>query len=92
MAEITVSITEPGGLHLRAAALVVQTAARFTSRVWMCASTRPDAAEIDAKSLFSVLQSGIMQGQQIRVCAEGPDADAALAALRTLFEQNVEER
>ena len=87
-AETTLTITEPGGLHLRAAAQLVQTAAQFSSRIWIHNRERPDAPEIDAKSLLSVLQSGVSQGQQIAVRAEGPDADAALAALRTLVEQN----
>ena len=50
---------------------------------------RPDAHEIDAKSLLSVLQSGIGQGQKMSVRAEGPDADAALAALRELIEHTL---
>lgn len=86
MAEMIVTITEPGGLHLRAAAQLVQTAAQFSSQVWIHNRQRPDATDIDAKSLLGVLQSGITQGQEISVRAEGPDADAALAALRSLIE------
>ena len=91
IAETTLTIAQPGGLHLRVAAQLVQTAAQFTSRVWIQNVSRPDAAEIDAKSLFSVLQSGIAQGQQIRLRTEGPDADVALAALRALIEQSSED-
>ena len=32
---MTLTITEPGGLHLRAAAQLVQTAAQFSSQVWI---------------------------------------------------------
>lgn len=86
---MTLTITEPGGLHLRAAAQLVQTAVQFTSQVWILNRERPDAHEIDAKSLLSVLQSGIGQGQKMSVRAEGPDADAALAALRELIEHTL---
>jgi phosphotransferase system HPr (HPr) family protein len=92
MAEMTLTITEPGGLHLRAAAKLVQTAAQFSSQIWIHNRERPDAHEIDAKSLLGVLQSGVAQGQQIAVRAEGSDADAALAALRELIEHDFGDR
>ncbi len=92
MPEITLTITDPGGLHLRAAAQLVQTAAQFSSRIWLHRLERPDALDIDAKSLLGVLQSGVTQGQQVSLRAEGPDAEAALAALRRLIEQKLEVR
>jgi phosphotransferase system HPr (HPr) family protein len=91
MAEMTLTIGQPGGLHLRAAAELVQTAAQFSCQVWMQNLSRPGAAEIDAKSMFSMLQSGVTQGQKIRLRAEGSDAEVALAALRALIEQTSED-
>ena len=91
MVEATITIDHPAGLHLRPAALFVQTAARFTSSVRLKNLSRVDAAEVDAKSMFGIMQSGVSQGDQVWVCAEGPDADAAIDALQTLVEQNLEE-
>ncbi len=90
-AEMTLTVGQPGGLHLRAAAELVQTAAQFNCRVWMQNLSRPGAVEFDAKSLFSILQSGVTQGQQLRLRAEGSDAEVALAALRAVIEQTSED-
>jgi len=38
--------------------------------------------------MFAVMQSGVSVGHTIRVRAEGPDAQAAISALRALVEQN----
>lgn len=90
MAETTLAITHAGGLHLRAAARFVQTAAQFACAVHLRNASRLDAPMIDAKSLLGVMQSGIAQGQQVWIRAEGPDADAALEALRLLIERDFE--
>ena len=91
MVETTFTIDHPAGLHLRPAALFVQTAARFTSRVRLKNLSRANAPEVDAKSLFGIMQSGVSQGDQIRVYAEGPDESAAIAALQALVERNLDE-
>lgn len=91
MAETILTITHSGGLHLRAAARFVQTAAQFASTLHLRNASRPDAPVLDAKSLIGVMQSGIAQGQQAWIGAEGPDAGAALEALRWLVEHDFEE-
>jgi phosphotransferase system HPr (HPr) family protein len=69
------------GLHARPAALLVQTAARFDARVRV--DCRGKAA--DARSLFSLLALGAGRGSTITVQAEGPEAEAALAAIAALI-------
>jgi phosphotransferase system HPr (HPr) family protein len=91
VAETVVTITGKGGLHLRAAARFVQVAARFTSAIHLRSLARADAQLIDGKSMLGLLQSGIAQGQSVWLSAEGPDADAALAALCLLVERGFEE-
>ena len=91
MVEATFTIDHPAGLHLRPAALFVQTAARFTSRVRLTNVSRADAPEVDAKSIFGIMQSGVSQGDQVRVWAEGPDAAAAIAALQGLVARNLDD-
>jgi phosphotransferase system HPr (HPr) family protein len=84
-------IRHPTGLHLRPAAQFVQTAARFASTIRIKNLSRPEAPEIDAKSMFGMLQCGVAQGHTIRVRAEGTDAAAAVAALQALVERDFEE-
>ena len=45
----------------------------------------------DAKSILSVLTLGVGQGATITVRAEGPQADAAVAALTDLVSRDFDE-
>jgi phosphocarrier protein HPr len=77
MAEITLTVIDPSGLHARPAARFVQAASRFTSRIVI----RHDGREADAKSLIALLGLTIRPSSEIVLAAEGPDADDAIAAL-----------
>src|SRR5438132_14191208 len=83
--ERPLTITNKVGLHARPAALFVQTAARFKdTRVEVV----KDGAVRDAKSILSVLTLGVSQGTTITVRAEGPQAEAAEAALTDLVHRD----
>ena len=55
----------------------VRTASRFESRITIRAGERT----ADAKSLIALLGLTIRPHSQVTLAADGPDADAALAAL-----------
>ena len=84
-AERQLTIMNKVGLHARPAALFVQTAARFRD-------TRVEVVKNgtvrDAKSILSVLTLGVSQGTTITVRAEGPQAEAAVAALADLVDRD----
>ena len=78
MSEIRLDhVIDPSGLHARPAARFVQAASRFASRIVL----RQDGREADAKSLIALLGLTIRPSSEITLTADGPDADAALAAL-----------
>jgi phosphotransferase system HPr (HPr) family protein len=77
MAERTLTVIDPAGLHARPAARFVQIANRFGSRILI----RNGEREADAKSLVALLGLTVRPGSVITIAAEGPDAEAALAAL-----------
>ena len=77
MAERTMTVIDPAGLHARPAARFVQIANRFGSRILIRHAER----EADAKSLIALLGLTVRPGSIITIHADGPDADAALAAL-----------
>jgi len=87
MPSITLTISHAAGLHARPAALFVKTAQAFpcTIKLQNLTGQKPLA---NAKSPLSVLTQGVNQGQQILVEAEGEQAEAALAALKQLVENN----
>jgi phosphocarrier protein HPr len=79
MAELTLTVIDPSGLHARPAARFVQAASRFSSTIVI----RHDGREADAKSLIALLGMTIRPSSEIVLAADGPDADDALAALAT---------
>ena len=79
MAELTLTVIDPSGLHARPAARFVQAASRFNSTIVI----RHDGREADAKSLIALLGMTIRPSSEIVLAADGPDADDALAALAT---------
>jgi phosphotransferase system HPr (HPr) family protein len=77
MPDILLTVIDPAGLHARPAAQFVRTASRFESHVTISAGDR----SADAKSLIALLGLTIRPQSQVTLAADGPDADAAIAAL-----------
>ena len=76
------TITNKLGLHLRAAASLVKTAAAYESDVRI----RKGSVEVDAKSIMGVLGLEAPMGVEVTVKATGPDEDKALRAVIGLIE------
>ena len=87
MAEATIQVKNKVGLHARPAALFVQTAAKFSSKIKVKNLTT-NGNFVDAKSIIMVLTLGVMKDHEVVIQTEGADADAALGALRALIENN----
>lgn len=77
-----VKITNKKGLHARASAKVVEAAARFQSRIGIT----KDGQTVDARSIMGLMMLAASEGCEVTVEAEGPDAEAALAAIVALAE------
>lgn len=90
VAERTLKIQNKLGLHARAAAKLVQTAVKFKAEVKIGrmdgAAGGAQATEVNAKSIMGVLMLAAAKGTQVKVSAEGDDAEAAVAALAALIE------
>ena len=82
MAAVTreVVIANALGLHARAAARFVQTAARFDAHIRVARGGRA----VDGKSLMGVLLRAAPRGAVLTIDADGPDAAEALEALAAL--------
>jgi phosphocarrier protein FPr len=84
-------VPNPIGLHARPAALFVQAASQFASRITVQNVTQ-GRGPVDAKSMMQVASQGTARrGECIRVAARGEDADEAIAALRALVEAGFDE-
>ncbi len=85
--EASLVITNKVGLHLRPAGLLVQTAARFQSKIVVLFAGKT----ANAKSIMGVMKLGVSMGDSIVVQAEGEDAQQAIAALTELVHRNFDE-
>jgi len=78
----TATITNKLGLHARAAAKLVEAAARFQSRI----QVKKDSESVDARSILGLMMLNARPGTQIEVIADGPDAPEAMHAILALIE------
>ena len=69
------------GLHARAAAKFVQTAAHYGCDIVVT----KDGKQINGKSIMGVMMLAAAQGAQIEIRTSGPEDQAALDALTTLI-------
>ncbi|WP_029151112.1 HPr family phosphocarrier protein [Microbacterium indicum] len=83
--QATARIADPLGLHARPAAGFAKAAASFDARVSITDVTK-GAGPADAKSLIAILALGSAGGDEIRIDATGPEAEAAATRLAELLE------
>lgn len=76
------------GLHPRSAMQIQRMANGFRSRLTITDVTA-GGSPVDARSMLSLVSSGIRAGDTVRVTAEGEDEAAAAEALRDLMAQGV---
>lgn len=87
MAEATVVVRHEVGLHARPAATFVKAAKGFDANIELVNVTRgTDPA--DAKSLIQVFKAAVAKDHEVRIIANGGDAEQAVAALVELIETN----
>ncbi len=96
MATARATICNKKGLHARAAAKLVKTAATFDARVEIIRLPRAGedadpAAKAGATSILSLLMLAAERGVEIDVCGEGVQAEAAVAAIVALVNRKFDE-
>lgn len=82
----TVIVRNKQGLHARPAALFVQIANKFDSRVTVTYNDE----KVNGKSIMGILMLGAEQGTEINIEADGKDAEAALAELEKIISREDE--
>ena len=87
LAEKVLTVRNRAGIHARPAALIAQTANKFASEVLM----EKDGTVVNAKSIMGVITIAAGYNTVVTVKAEGADAEEAVKALETLFENKFEE-
>jgi phosphocarrier protein len=87
MTQQLVTIKNRAGIHARPAALLVQTAGRFASKVFL----EKDGERVNGKSIMGIITLAATYSSPIRIIAEGVDEKEAVDALARLFENKFEE-
>jgi phosphocarrier protein HPr len=87
MIEKKVRISNKLGLHARPAALIVKTAAKFVSDIFLV----KDSLQVDGKSIMGVMMLAAAYGSEIIIRAKGPDKEAAVEALEALIQSKFDE-
>ncbi|RMH60045.1 MAG: HPr family phosphocarrier protein [Zetaproteobacteria bacterium] len=82
MAECCVRIVNKLGLHARASAKLATLANRFQSEIALC----KDGVEVNAKSIMGIMMLAAPKGSELRIRAEGEDAEQAIKALTELIQ------
>lgn len=83
----TLIVRNKQGLHARPAALFVQIANKFDSRI----TVRRDEEEVNGKSIMGILMLGAEKGSTIIIEAEGEDAHLAIIELEKIVAQKEEQ-
>ncbi len=87
MTERSIEIKNKLGLHARAAAKLVHTAARFKADI----KIRKADEEVDGKSILGILLLAAGRGSSIIVKADGVDERDALDAIEKLIDAKFDE-
>ncbi|MBN2738262.1 MAG: HPr family phosphocarrier protein [Spirochaetales bacterium] len=87
MIEKKVVIKNRAGIHARPAALLVQTATQFSSKILI----EKENEKINGKSIMGVISLGATYQSELNLIVEGDDEVEAVEALVNLFETRFEE-
>ena len=80
-------VTNTQGLHARPAALFVQTANKFNSRI----DVKKGKETVNGKSIMGVMMLAAAYGTELTVIAEGEDAEAAISGIKILIDRKFDE-
>ena len=80
-----VTVGLQAGLEARPIAHFVQRANQFNSSIYLELGTK----HVNAKSIMGIMSIPLMNGTEVVIQAEGPDEEAAIAALEMFLTQGI---
>ena len=85
MKVVEYTIKDELGIHARPAGMLVKEAAQFKSDIKIAGPKK----EVDAKRIMGVMGLAIKKGDVLTMTFDGPDEDAAAAALEAFLKENL---
>ena len=86
MKQFTYTIKDELGIHARPAGLLAKAAKAYGDTV---ITVSKDGNTVKASQLMKLMGLGVKHGNEIVVAAEGPQEDAAIAAMEEFFNANL---
>ena len=83
MVEKKVKVTLEEGLESRKAAMFVQVANKYSSRIYIIMENR----QVNAKSIMGLVSLGMLKDEEVSLQAEGPDEQDAVNELAKMIGQ-----
>jgi phosphotransferase system HPr (HPr) family protein len=84
MQEFVFTISDPNGIHVRPAGMLVEKMQAFASNILI---TR-DEKSCDGKKLFALMKLRVKNGENVVLRAEGADEEAAVEAAKVVLTEN----
>jgi phosphocarrier protein len=78
-------IKDAVGIHARPAGFLVKAAKEFKSKITLAKGDK----SADMTQLFGLMKLGVKCNDTVHVTVEGDDEDRAMAAVKTIIEQNL---
>ena len=72
-----ITVELPDGVEARPAAMLVQVASQYDSRIYLESGSK----RVNAKSIMGMMTLGLIAGQSITVEADGADEDQAVSEI-----------
>ena len=86
MKEFTYLVTDELGIHARPAGQLAKLAKTFAETT--VTITKGDTT-VKASQLMKLMNLGVKMGDEVKIAAEGPAAEEAIAALEQFFKENL---
>lgn len=87
MIEAYVTIENRAGIHARPAAVLVTTATKYISKIYI----ENNNERINGKSIMGIISLGATYKTTLKIIADGEDEEQAIEAIVTLFKNKFEE-
>ncbi len=86
MKEFTYLVTDELGIHARPAGLLVKLAKTFPGTT---VTVTKRETTVKASQLMKLMNLGVKKGDEVKIAAEGPAEEKAIAALEAFFKENL---
>ena len=81
MVKKSIKIELSSGLEARPAAMLVQVASQYDSKIYLEA----DSKRVNAKSIMGMMSLKLQKGEDVTIVADGQDEDAAVSGVATFL-------